>query len=224
MSTNAVDVSFSFLVSGPTFRVLLPDEFEPLPELNSPLYNGVGGRDFTFFPGSRGEAAGDVELLRTLTDRDGRDVELYERIDTPPLWWLRWHLRAGMLYTHLREEDGESMADVTVKSLSIVESDTGLPVLLAYPPMAVDMVAIRDFEEEAIYFSKDRSTDRSITLRRPSYMEKAEVETPPLQNTRGRAITVAGVGAGTEVMVIAGDDTSESREIAQVVVDSFSEA
>jgi hypothetical protein len=100
---STVEVTFSFLVSGPAFRLLIPADFDPVPELNSPLYNGVGGRDFTFHPKQRDVPAEGYVFLGTISDRDGRAVELFERIEPPPIWWLRWPLNAGSLYTHLRE-------------------------------------------------------------------------------------------------------------------------
>jgi hypothetical protein len=49
------------------------------------------------------------------------DVELFERIELPPIWHLRWTLANGVLNAHLREEDGEALAEETVKAMSITE-------------------------------------------------------------------------------------------------------
>ena len=220
---TTMEVDFSFLVSGPSFRLTLPAYFDPVPELNSPLYNGVGGRDFTFHPKERDVPAEGYIDLGTLKDRDGRSVELFERIEPPPIWWLRWALTAGALYTHLREEDGVEMADTTVASVSVVETDNGLPFVLPYPPLAVDMVRVNGFIEEVTYFSRERGPKWSVMLRRPGFLLPGHVEVTPTANTGGGVLITAGLGAGVETAVVAGTALAGGEELVRMIVDSFAE-
>jgi hypothetical protein len=56
----------------------------------------------------------------------------------PPVWDLRWALASVAVYTHLREEDGVGMADITVASLAIVEDQLNrraLPSAGPAPPV-----------------------------------------------------------------------------------------
>jgi hypothetical protein len=191
--------------------------------LNAPLYNGVGGRDFTFFPDDRDERAQDSVFVRELTDRDGRPVELYERVDTPPLWWLRWPLSRGALYTHLREEDGEKRAETTARNISVKENENGLPTVLAYPPMALDMTKVRDFGEEATFYSEARGTDWSITLRRPAAMSKGDRYMASERNTGGLAVIQVGLGSDVEALIVAERNPSEARAMANMIEESFAE-
>jgi len=215
-----MDVTFSFLVSGPTFRLTLPADFDPVPELNAPLFNGIGGRDFTFHPKQRDVPAEDYVFPGTMSDRDGRSIELFERIEPPPIWWLRWPLSAGALYTHLREEDGVEMADVTAASMSVVETDDGLPFVLPYPPLGVDMVRVNGFAEEVTYFSQQRGPMWNVTLRRPGFLVPGGVEFAPTVNTGGRVVITAGIGAGAEAMIVAGEFLSDGEDLATMVMDS----
>lgn len=220
---TTIDVTFSFLVSGPTFRLTLPADFDPVPELNAPLYNGIGGRDFTFHPKQRDIRAEGYVFLGAVSDRDGRSVELFERIEPPPIWWLRWPLLAGSLYTHLREEDGVEMAEVTAASISVVETADGLPFVLPYPPLLVDMVRVNGFVEEVTYFSQQRGPMWSVTLRRPGFLLPGHVEVAPTVNTGGTVLITVGIGAGAEAMILAGELLSDGEELATMVMDSFAE-
>jgi hypothetical protein len=222
-SLATIGTSFSFLTSGPAFSLELPDYFEAIPELNAPLFNGIGGRDFTFFPADRDQRADDSVFLRPLSDRDGREVELYRRVDDPPLWWLRWPLGAGALYTHLREEDGEQLAEATVKGISLVENNLGVPFLLPYPPMIFDMSGPHAVEEEAAYYSKTKGPSWSVTLRRPGFVALGDRLVAPLEDTGGVAVVRAGLGSGVEALVIAGNDVEECFTLADVVTSSFAE-
>lgn len=224
MRPATMEVSFSFLVSGPTFRVTLPDYFDRTPEMNTPLFNGIGGRDFTFIPASRDVPAEGTVLLRSLTDLDGREVELIERIEPPPLWWLRWSLSAGALYTHLREEDGVEMADVTVASISIVETSEGLPFILPDPPLTIDMVQVNDFLEETTFFSNRSTAMWSAVFRRPGFLPPGSIQWAPTENTDGRIVIVEGLTGGVEVMLAGGESLAQGERLATMVLESFSES
>jgi hypothetical protein len=221
---SIVEVTFSFLVSGPMFHVRLPADFDPVPELNSPLYNGVGGRDFTFHPKQRDIAAEGYVFLGTTNDRDGRLVELFERIEPPPIWWLRWPLSAGSLYTHLREEDGADMLAVTASSISVIESADGLPFVLPYSPLAVDMVRVNGFVEEVSYFSQKRGSRWRVTFQRPGFLLPGQVEVAPTANTGGSVLITIGIGAGSEAIIMAGESLSSGEDVARLISDSFAEA
>jgi hypothetical protein len=120
MIAQTTKMRFTFLTSGPSFGVEVPAEVPSVPEVSSPILSGIGPRSFVFTPSllaeelAQGIAQGG-KFLEMLTDRDGRQVELYQRIDPPLTWWLRWPLSTGSFGTHLREEDGIERADTVVE-------------------------------------------------------------------------------------------------------------
>jgi hypothetical protein len=216
---------FSFLASGPQFELDLPEFFDGPPELDSPLFNGIGGRAFSVLPAGRDEGVdGGHELLGTLEDSDGRPVEFYWRTDPPALWLLRWQLASGALYTHLRGEDGSDMAETTVKSVSVVEDpETGAPFLLIDDPMVFAASAAPGYQETAQYFSAERGVGWGVTFQRPGFMPAGRRATAPRAHTGGLALVRAGLGHGMEVTVWAGREQKTADEVVTIVSESLSQ-
>lgn len=180
MSLTMTETGFSFMTSGPPFRVSVPTDFGALPQLESPLDSGTGGRTFTFSPFERArDLATAGKLLGMLDDRDGRSVELFERLARPLTWWLRWTLKTGYLMTHVREEDGLDRATLVAASLSVVDDDTlGMPFLFPEAPLRSAASAIPGYQE----FASFRSTNRdiwSVVLKRPGFIAEGEVRALP---------------------------------------------
>lgn len=224
MATTVVATQFSFLASGPTFLVSLPEYLDPLPEMTTPLMNGHGGRSFDFIPYERDDPQwSELEFLRTLHDEAGREVELYERIEPPPVWILRWKLANGIIGTHLREVDGENWADITVSSLSIVETDGGLPFLLPEMPLRFLSTSAPGFQEEVSFFSKARGDGWSVTFQRPGFAQQSVIEQAPLENTGGMILLRTGLGHGVEVQVWSGLEFDTGREVIGTILSTFSE-
>jgi hypothetical protein len=219
------DVSFSFLTSGPKFRVSLPSYFDELPEMTSPVSNGIGGRSFNFHPTNRVREMTGTTFLGTLEGRGGHSVEFHERIESPTMWVLAWRLARGSLYTHLREEDGPSMADVTVANLSIVEDSlSGLPVLLPYPPLVFAASSRAGYHEEASYFSDERGDGWGISFVRPGFTPPGKIMYAPLDEMGGQAVVRVGLGSGVEALVVAGSDLAAGQEAAEMLSTTFEEA
>jgi hypothetical protein len=165
-------VSFSFLAAGPRFSFEIRDEFLDLPTISTPLRNGVGGRSFDFVPTARDTVwssswRDECKSLGTLESGDGRNVELLQRLDPPPIWWLAWTLNTGALYTHLREEDGQGLGQVVVDSISIVEEEAVTPFLLLEPPMTLGISARAGYQERATFLSSAESPTAAVTFQRP---------------------------------------------------------
>lgn len=216
---EAVETQFSFMASGPLFQLSLPDEFEELPELTSPVANGAGGRDFQFFPAIHDHGLEGCVRLDDLVDRDGRSVEFYSREDTPPLWWLRWELKRGAVYTHLREEDGVEMGPVTTKAVSVMEAKNGLPFLFLDSPLLFDINNPRTSFEEAMYFSHDTGT--FVVLTRPSFLEAGRVLQAPTEATV-QTVVRAGLGENVEALVTSPRANEQSAlDTVDLLVSSF---
>jgi hypothetical protein len=225
MTTVTTDVSFSFLTSGPRFRVSLPGYFDAVPEMTAPLSNGIGGRAFNFHPTNRVREITGAVYLGTLTDHDGRTVEFHERIEPPTIWLLAWRLSSGALYTHLREEDGPGMADVTVANISVVEAPPGgLPVVLPYPPLEFAASSRAGYHEEASYFSDERGLGWGISFVRPGFTPAGKVMYAPLDEMAGEAVVRVGLGSGVEALVVTGADLAAGQETATMLLDTFTEA
>jgi hypothetical protein len=221
MPVTTQEVAFSFLTSGPGFRFDLPSDFDSLPELSSPLRNGHGSRSFDFAPAQRDFGIDEaIELLRTLSDRDGRTVSLFWRLDPPPLWWLHWSLSNGSLYSHLREEDGEQMSDTTVASLGIFESPTGgPPFLLPDPPLEFATSSAPGFQDVAFFSSAQRGQDWGIAFLRPGYVATGRILT-----ARSTVINfVAGTRFGLDVRVWSSSDAAAGRALVNMVTASLTD-
>lgn len=91
-------VGFSFLTAGPGYQMELPQRFDRLPELSSPVnfYETGGARYVDFLPAARDSGITEKHrALGVLPGRDGRMVEVFERIGSPAQWYLRWPLQGG---------------------------------------------------------------------------------------------------------------------------------
>jgi hypothetical protein len=222
MSTTLTAVNFSFLTSGPGYSLRLPSDFETLPELSSPVLNGHGGRSFDFVSTQRdfGLADEGVVFLRALTAKDGHTVELYQRQEPPPVWWLRWSLRNGAIYTHLREQDGAAFADVTVASVSIVEDPSGgTPFVLLSRPLEFGASANPGFQELAIYFSASRGAMWTVALQRPGFVSSGSV----LTSSGSEPAVRAGTRYGIDVQVTSGTSLADAQDLMSTVLGSLAE-
>jgi hypothetical protein len=215
----AIEARFSFLTAGPRFRLSLPDDFDVLPDLSSPLTikNGAGPRSFDFVASSRDDGVQEEHrFLGTLTGRDGHAVELYERLEAPRQWYLRWLLPTGVIYTHLRDEDGVERAETIAGSLGITVNG-GAPFLLPERPLGRGVSNRPGYQELAVFRSPSRA-DWAITLRRPSFLARGKV----VQSPEGRkAILRGGAGHDTELAVYAGEDVAAGRETIRAALASF---
>jgi hypothetical protein len=207
---------FSFLTAGPAFEVSLPDDFQPLPELSSPLTvnNGYGHRSYDFVPAERDTGAGAMLLLRTFSDRDGRFVELFERREAPPQWYLRWHLSNGFLYTHLREEEGPEPAERYVANLGIVERDGMPPYLLPDPPLGVGSSGQPGYQDIAMFTSTSRP-DWTLVLHRPGFLRRGRVMRSP---ENSKVVLRGGAASNIQATVYSGQDLEGGRELINSVV------
>ncbi len=209
---------FSFLTAGPTFNVTLPDDFEGMPELSSPLYIwDCGGRSYDFIPRERDDRTReDRKLLTVLKGRDGHTVEVYERLDPPRQWYLRWILSSGSLWTHLRDEDGIDRAEPIAANLGIVENG-GLPFLLPSGPIKRDTTTRPGYQEFANFFP--RASSWTVELQRPGELGEGRVMEVP-----GGMIFRAGAGYGIDALVHGGDNADEGRKLAEDTAASLGEA
>jgi hypothetical protein len=214
MTTEA---RFSFLTAGPKFRLELPDDFEPLPDLSAPLMIwDQGARSFDFVARARDTGPQEAhKTLGTLTSRDGYTVEIYERLDAPPQWYLRWILPTGSIYTHLREEDGVERAEAVVANLQIVNGD-GPPFLLPEGPLRRAVSSRPGYQELATFRSSDLS--RTIECQRPGYLSRGKFMRVPESK---RAIVRAGAGSDIEITVHAGTDVQDGRKLIVAAVDTL---
>jgi hypothetical protein len=219
MTTESM--SFSFLTSGPVFTCEVPAGLPTVPDLSSPVLSGVGGREFAYTPNPAAQElsqgmARDGELLKILTDRDGRLVELFKRFDPPTVWWLRWELSTGVIATHLRAIDGIERADIVVNSLSITE-DGPTPYLLLYPPLKRFVSLFPGYQESASVWKPDG--ELAIRFVRPAFLRPGKMM---FASTADGFYLRAGRDEGMEVQVSARVE-SHGRETLALLMDTLRE-
>lgn len=221
---TAHEMVFSFLTTGPEYSLQVPSEMPAVPYLHSPIVSGGGARTFAFTPSPAaeevaGRMAVEGTLLRELSDRDGRQVQLYRRAEDPPVWWLVWTLRSGCLTTHLREQDkGADLADAVVGSIS-VSDDRPTPFIFLFPPMRLGVSARPGYQEDAITLREeaDGGAVRIIVVR-PGYIPEGEVVA---DSTTGFARLRAGALDGLEVQVESTSGMDEARLIMDLALGSL---
>lgn len=220
---TATDTYFSFLVGGPRFRFSIPSDFGTLPELSSPLSNGIGGRSFDFQPTGRSNGIPEAyPVIGTLSDSEGRLVELYRWLEEPPQWFLQWHLVNGSIWTHLRVEDGVALAQTTVDALGILEDPAGgTPFLLPNPPLRSAVSGRPGYQEFATYFSSVRP-DWRIALQRPGFLSPNQTRVLPAADVRGLIALRVGLPNGMEAQVV-GNDRPGMEDVLATISSSLSD-
>jgi hypothetical protein len=220
MSMNVREMSF--LGAGPGLTVALPDDFEEVPELETPFLNGIGGRSFIFVPERRVESLdGEDVFVRVVRDRDGREVSLSARKAPPPIWHLHWKLTRGSLYTHLREEDTENMAEPTAASIAILEEEvTGLPIVLAYSPLEYGVSDFAGYEERILFFSLTQPED-SVAFVRPAELEAGQRIRADEGLFGAQSVMRVGLGSGIEAQVSLTASAADVQAVAGTIQKSF---
>lgn len=215
----AAAARFSFLTAGPRYAFDLPDDFDALPNLSTPLsFDGHGGRSFDFVAGNRDRGITEEHtVLRSETSPDGYEVDISERAGDPPQWYLRWRLPTGSVYSHIREEDGVETATPLIASLRIV-ADAGLPFLLPEGGLR-RAVSTRPGHQELATFFAPRN-DWAVEFKRPGYVPAGKVMRVP----RSGAIYRAGVPADIEVTVYPREDVEGGRRLVDRIVGTFGDA
>lgn len=170
-------VSTSFLTNGPVLDIdVATPLIKRLPLLDTPLFNGISDRSFTFIPSEDvgNDVVSDSVEVGSFADVTGRRVGYLRREGEPPLWWLRWELARGVLVTHLREEDPPVLASRTAQAIEIQEDVNGLPYLLFSEPLAY---AVRPSPEysEVIQFRPLGGESMGLSLSRPALGASSEV-------------------------------------------------
>jgi hypothetical protein len=158
----------------------------------------------------------DGELLRIMSDRDGRSVELYRRLDPPLVWWLRWRLERGVVVTHLRAIDGIESSETVVANLSIAEEGP-TPFLLLQPPLKRFVSSFPGFQEFASVWSSDHGL--VLTFVRPPFLSPGKV-----MSTRSDQVFQfrAAWDDGLEVQVSCPVDR-EGKDTLELILDSLRE-
>jgi len=216
---SSQEVKFSFLTSGPTYRVELPGDSSRLPELSAPLCIRESGfrRSFDFAPIEFDTGPSpDLSVKGAFEGPDGLQAILYSREETPPQWYLRWELNDGALTSHLREEDGPDYGEVVVGNLFIEQGSDG-PFLLPSPPLSRGVVPQPGYEESAVF----RPTGSSwfATFLRPGYLrQNAVVSKPSKDGTSFRA----GLSDDVELQLFVREESeSGARKILDQARESF---
>jgi len=223
MSNDTIAATeFGFLAAGPIHNLVIPDEFDRIPELSSPVRNGIGGRSFVFKPANRdrGLDPQDNERLGSIRDRDGRDVELYRRLADPPLWRLQWRLANGSLYTHLREEDGVAMAQVTTGLVSVMDEGQ-TPLIAVYPPFEYGASTLPGFQEEGRFTSDSLGPMNNITLERPGQLAPGEAYVRTRTPSDGIAVIRFGLEGGVDATVTVGSDMGRTEAVADLLRENW---
>lgn len=225
MITAPHEMAFSFLTTGPELSLQIPSEVSAVPQLTSPIVSGIGARTFAFTPDpadetlSAGMEAGG-NLLRELSDRDGRPVQLFRRKADPPIWWLRWPLEGGCVTTHLREMDGGAeRAGIVVANISISD-ERATPFLFLFPPLRLGVNSRPGYQEDATAWNWHASGEAGIgiTIMRPGFLQEDVVV---VDSSMGVARVRGGADGGIEVQVAAPSGLEEARAVLDLALQSL---
>jgi hypothetical protein len=223
MMDQAVEVGFSLMLSGPRMRTSLPEGFDKLPELSSPISAGFGARSFDFLPHGRDPGiSDDYGLAWSAVDSQGNPVELFEPRGSTPQWFLKWSLSRGNLYTHLRSQDEVDQARAVIDGLTI-EEEGGTPFLLLDPPLK-SAVSARVGYQETVSFVDDEPAERMATIQRPGYLRRGEMRAVPADQAGEWAAVRAGGPHGLEVIVSSQHGRADARETVKMILDNLRES
>ncbi len=145
-------------------------------------------------------------------------MEVLERLEKPVVWYLKWTLAAGSLYTHLREGDRADYAPTVANGVTIVETKGATPAVLAEPPLSRAAAARPGFQEVATFFPGHEGW--AVVLTRPGFVTEGRfMQLPPTD--AGAAVIRAGGIDGIEVTVTAVADQAGALGLATEVVASL---
>lgn len=217
--------SFTFLTSGPTYSVSLPEDAGLVFHTTSPILSGAGARTFAFTSGSDGKALAEGmrtqgRLLEALEDSDGRSVEVFERPTIPGaarVWWLLWDLGAdGVVTTHLREVDGGVERARFVAQRISIDSSGPTPYVFTEDPLRPFAGPRPGYQEDAITSTPDGTW---LVLNRPGFVREGQVFEG---DSAGQNQVRVGASDGIELQVTSSSlDMGQVRDLAIVVAASL---
>lgn len=207
------EVDFSFLLGGPCYGLILPDDFEDLPELSSP----ISDRSFDFIRAENDDVR--TEPIDTIEGRDGREVDVAVMTEDPPQWSLRWQLADGALYTHVRGADGgRERAEVVASSITVRDGTCGAgPEVQAHPPLQPS-VSEPPYQQSAAFSSPDRP-EWTVIIEGPSRLPPGK--TVVRAADFGRYTAEKGTDIGLLVSVYVPTTEADARTLLDLVADSL---
>lgn len=220
-------VATSFLSSGPLFRLPVRDDFIPLPQLVTPIDIGGAGRECMFQPT-------DIEQLRaymkpqadsmrqeSIKGADDRLVDIYHMPGSGQ-WLMRWQLRTGGLYVHIRDLDGRDKVDAVAQHLRVADPLDATPTVAPDPPLSRRVDRTPGYQERIGLFAiASGSVKIGIELRRPGSMrEGAE------GSSRNGSRTTYRRGGPKNVDIAVDGEVSddEAREFGRELSDAIAQA
>jgi hypothetical protein len=214
-------IAFSYLASGPTIDVSIPEDMAGLPILDAPVVSGHGARSFTFTPEPAAASltagmADEGDIIQSGQDRTGRPVVIYLRHSPPTTWWLRWPLANGCLTSHLRGEDGVEPWTPALRGIEI-DTSAETPLLLLYDPVRPGISRFPGYQESAVWRAPVRS--EHLVLIRPGFLDEGNA----VESVEGELHRVrVGARLGVEVQLSAVASTDELVETATQIAASVS--
>jgi hypothetical protein len=227
-----VNVTTSFLGAGPMFTIDLPAELSQMaPERVTIVDFGGGGRDVSFLPKSH-DSTPDLSvnrIVQTGVSADGYPVEIYQRVNPPIYWSIKWDHPAGSIYTHVRDLEGLDAAQLVAAKLRIATSErTGEPSLLIGSPFSFAVSTLPGFQERIHWFPAADAAEleasmswpvASVELMRPGAVASGEVQSSVVP---GGYQARAGSQSKVDVYVVSGSaEPSEICTLATQIANSL---
>lgn len=216
-----------FLMSGPPFEIEVPSSLHPVPQIVSPLdITGSGtGRECAFVPAQldQGLAPELFDRLDDLEGCDGRWVEAWPRNDGE-MWFLRWPLTAGLVYVHIRVEDGfESSAQEIVSNLHIYEDAAGIPTVTPDAPLARMASREQGYMEVITFFETDGDhIEGSVDISRPGSLARGAETVKHSVVNPGKIDLIRGGPGNIDIRVSGALEEDAARQINQAIESSLS--
>lgn len=203
-----VTIQVSFMMSGPTFELSIPESLDAVPTAMSPIQLPNGARECVFTPIAAGRPTytrDDHDPSFEIAGRDG-PVWVTRRHLEPLHWFLEWRLDSGTVQTHVRDEDGEDMIQVVADRLQVEADRAQPPTLLPHPPLGRAASRAPGYAERIDFANSYAKPTRSIELLRPGSSSRAIREADGVVYIGTRVgIDLRGVGVGPGELTVVRD-------------------
>jgi hypothetical protein len=156
--------TFQFLTGDDRFRIDLPQHFS-LREVRTVLASGNHWRALTYRTDSSDNPLGrpEVQLVRSLVSKRGLPITICEDTEPPPVRFLIWHTREGLVQTYFGAAEQAALDEVLTH---VTVDDASIPRVSYGPPFRPGDVREGDQRDEAMFVRGELGQEHVVTVSR----------------------------------------------------------